>query len=248
MSDEPLTPAEEYCKRMRMRFPTAYLSDLAVVLRLLYTSIYDYKWVDGQLVETAPEDGPYRLTEEGWKSFRNLNNSRPPTKWDSPHRGSALFAIPDDAAEHWLDFIDGELSYVTDWDKVKIHAWIDAYYEFQLGNVAQRMSQIRDSQESFNLVQDAAEAIRKRIRFIHDMRNAKLYPPQKKIEEGSDVRSQTGVVYATVMEITKVVGEFTIPMARLSPPLKHPLQEKPQEWWALSSLVLKDEPCLADCA
>ena len=226
MNDEPLTPAEEYCKRLRMQFPTAYLSDLMVVLRFLETSSYDYKWENGELVDKAPDLGPGGLTEDGWKSFRNLNNNRPSTRWRAPDRDSVLFAIPDDAAEHWLDFIDSQLSYVTEWNTVKIHAWIDAYYELQGGDVTYRMSQIRDNQESFNLVKDAAEAIRNRIRFIQDARQKSLYPPQRQIEEGSDVRSRMGTVYATVMEITKVVGECTLPMARLSPPLMHPLHKE----------------------
>ncbi len=249
MEDKPLTRAEEYSKHLRRQFPTLFPRDLGVVLRILTQSQRDYEWKSGPviypdtrlLVDKEPSTEPYDVTEEGWRSFKLRHNSHPPTSWQDPHPGSALFNIPDDADEGWLDFIYDELSSLLRWDIDQMTTWIGTYQMLQGIGAEYRDNYIRIYTQAYLKTRTAAGEIRRRINFIRLTRDRIKNPAPRKIEAGSLVRPKTGHLPSKVMEIDKVVGGAFGLMARIDPPQTTAPGQREYSWWALSELVLMEE-------
>jgi hypothetical protein len=237
-----LNHAERTIKRLRMHYPCLYPTDMHLFLCMISCS--DWAWVtkdDGFAVlensydekveairKTPTQPG---LTEDGWESAKN--NTRVPTTWNVPSNisGSAIFNIPDNAHECWLQEISMFIYSIEKLSKMSsvVLDYITAHFRL-CGYVEHATTgYITSSWEGFSrlVVTLDEKKTYERVTFIRNERYAAKAPKQPEpVLIGSSVRHQlgTGDVHAKVLEIieTEINGN-RIKLARLSTPIPYPL-------------------------
>lgn len=209
-STKTLSAAEQFIKERRMRYAEMYPTDFHLMLRLV--SSRDEFWdKDGKIVCDYHESpGENALTEEGWKSFENVQ--RCPTSWPEPYLQGPIFNIPDNADESWLQAISMFVYHLEKWNPAHVETWITTAARLTGMGADYQEAAIARNIRGYRAVHNAIveQKVSQRIALIR----AEWIKPKTEtppvVEVGATVRFFTGVETSVVETIT------TTPLSRYS--------------------------------
>jgi len=214
-NEKPLSSADLFFKKMRMRFFSLYQTEFKAQLRI-FLSCYDAKWEKGCIVDAEHTNYPVsqnQLTEEGYDSLKNDNDKLPMIWPDVYEKHSPLICIPDDADQSWLQSIS-MMCYRIEKISVKDYtALAKAYWNMNPIAPEYRKSYFEKTVANFKATKEflVKYQVKDRCHFVmNEQCKPKNYVAPLVVKKGAVVRLKTGVATATVQADKLTFGNDTV--------------------------------------